>query len=186
MLLDLSNLSLNATWHLIEMKCLLGDRVVSEPPWPERRSCPLGSFHYLQYFFFFLWLNSRLCHDSLKLVLALSMPPGMLQVLNGYLWEERIRESRRQASQKATGRWGVPVRSQTHSVSFLYLSPCISLASHALSKSLSPLESLGVKDAVREYRLLFSTKSPLQVAHSIIWSVSMTQGLLSVRPASYS
>lgn len=136
---------------------------------------------------FFLWLNSsRSGHNSLKLVLALSMLPGMLQVLSSYLWGERIRESGRQASQKAAGRRGVPIRSQTHSISFPYLSPCISLASHALSKSLSPPESLGVnKDAVREYRLLFSTKFPLQGANSIIWTVSMTQGVLSVRPASY-
>lgn len=46
---------------------------------------------------FFLWLNSsRSGHNSLKLVLALTMLPGMLQVLNGYLWEERIKESGRQ------------------------------------------------------------------------------------------
>lgn len=100
----------------------------------------------------------------------------MLQVLTSDLQAgERIKESRRQASQKAAGRWDVPIRSQTRSIKFPYLSPCISLGLHALSISLSPPESLGVnKDAVREYQLLFSTKFPLQVANSIIWTVSMT------------
>lgn len=128
-------------------------------------------------------LTSRSDHNSFQLAPAL----GMLQVLSSYLWEERARESGRQASQKAAGRRGVPLRSQTHSINFPYLSPCISLASHALSISFRPPESRGVnKDAVREHQLLFSTKFPLRVTNSIIWTVSMTQGGLSVQPASYS
>lgn len=56
-----------------------------------------------------------------------------------------------------------------------------------ISISLSKPESLGVnKDAVREYRLLFSTKFPLHVANSIFWCVSVTQGALNVQQASYS